>query len=747
MRTIASCARCGKPQPVTPATLINLEQAGRASADPGAAEKTSLRSCQRCRRPTCLDCWNASAGRCLSCAPSLVAERGRAKRLADKPDVSVCRRCGLPLRVAPAPAPGSELGTTAAGDLRLRPDAAGAPQPPELRPPAPPSPELRAPDLPAPDLPAPDLPGPERPARKRRASVDETLLALHDRIAREEELRTVPRSQPPPAPAAAPDRPGDLEGRGVTARSAGSDESPPRRLGPTVRALAARAVGGLARPVRATARGSAVLVGAALASMGRGGSLLLAPFVSTGAIVSSLLDRSVATSMGRLGAARGARVRGPRRARAVLGTATTNVGAAATSSLLGLTRTAAMLVRGALGVFPLIGDPTGRLIDSVVAGLAMLLGASTAAVRSLGRVVLFVMGALAAAALWLVASVGHAALWLVSSAIRAAVWLGTAAVRGAVWLVGRPFALARAGRETVASAPPLPPRLGSLLGTALGSALAVAVLAVVAGFVIFQSAGRVQQESRRSLVGADGTPAVPAATATRPPPATASTAASPAGGAPSAVSTPPVTGASTGDARVARAVAPAWRDRSGSVRAQVVVEVVNRGKGLLLLAPSTTTYEIRTRSGSPLHAGLFAYAFPHVIGPNESAYLIDTVDLDFVTPADVGSVRATVRARPAAGRPTALRVSGVSWTTGPDGGIVVSGSVANTSPRNVTRGVLGVVLLGARGEILGGVYDITHVGTIGAGRRVSFRTGYPGTPPVPAASVRSVRAFAFDLEP
>jgi hypothetical protein len=88
----------------------------------------------------------------------------------------------------------------------------------------------------------------------------------------------------------------------------------------------------------------------------------------------------------------------------------------------------------------------------------------------------------------------------------------------------------------------------------------------------------------------------------------------------------------------------------------------------------------------------------------------------------------------------------VRWARAADsGGVEVAGRVVNPSGAGVYNGVVAVILLDARGRILGAVYDNTDASVLPAGARAEFRTSYPLTPPIDPRDVASVRTVAVDL--
>ena len=223
-----------------------------------------------------------------------------------------------------------------------------------------------------------------------------------------------------------------------------------------------------------------------------------------------------------------------------------------------------------------------------------------------------------------------------------------------------------------------------------------------------------------------------------------------AGAAPSATprgtSTPGAASATPGaTVAVGQRVVRAWQTSLGVAHAHVVVEVRNAGSGWVTLRAGDSSYTIRDRSGRALETGYFAYSFPASVGPGQTAYLIETVDLDFVRSSQVSGVDAKVTADAGDALDTRIEVSNVRWRTAPLAeGLEVSGTATNLSRREVTNGVIGVVLFDARGRIVAGVYDPVDLASLAAGEARRFATSYPGTPPTGPRAVARAEAFAFE---
>jgi hypothetical protein len=215
---------------------------------------------------------------------------------------------------------------------------------------------------------------------------------------------------------------------------------------------------------------------------------------------------------------------------------------------------------------------------------------------------------------------------------------------------------------------------------------------------------------------------------------------------------PPTSAPSPPPPDVTVALSRAWRDSFGLVEAHIVVEVLNVGPTRVRIRPSQSSYVVRADDGRSVAKGNFAYAFPPSIAPGERAYLIETAQLAFVGPEQVGRIEPEVEVEVEAAEDTArepeLDVSDVSWTGTQDGDTLsLSGTVSNPSRAQVTNGVVGVIFLDAAGAIVGGLYDNIQAGKLAPGETRTFQTRYPGTGPLDPESIASVRAFAFELQP
>jgi hypothetical protein len=128
--------------------------------------------------------------------------------------------------------------------------------------------------------------------------------------------------------------------------------------------------------------------------------------------------------------------------------------------------------------------------------------------------------------------------------------------------------------------------------------------------------------------------------------------------------------------------------------------------------------------------GVFTAAMPEVIGPGETAYLVDTLSATFVDPREFRTAEATVDAIAAAKPDLTLSVGEIELSKGPGGGLRATGVVRNDGVTGARSVVAGVVAIGPDGQAIGAVFDLTDVGNLEPGEAVAFDTEYPGAAPV-----------------
>jgi hypothetical protein len=242
---------------------------------------------------------------------------------------------------------------------------------------------------------------------------------------------------------------------------------------------------------------------------------------------------------------------------------------------------------------------------------------------------------------------------------------------------------------------------------------------------------RVVPASQAQIVPATPVPATPAA-------------ASPTGApTPPPAATPSVSPSPEGGIAVGQASLRTWRGAVGELRLQVIVPVRNAGSDWMRLTRSASTYEVYDRAHRSMAGGIFTIALPEVVGPGETAYLVDTLSLAFGKPSDFASSKAVVTAAPAAPPSVRLSVTSIALSIGTDRGLRAVGEVRNEGGVTARSIVAGVVVLDGGGRPLAAVYDLTDTGELEPGARISFDTGYPGAPPVGAEAATRLAGYGF----
>ena len=190
-----------------------------------------------------------------------------------------------------------------------------------------------------------------------------------------------------------------------------------------------------------------------------------------------------------------------------------------------------------------------------------------------------------------------------------------------------------------------------------------------------------------------------------------------------------------------------WEDPFGAVRAEVVATVRNAGGSPIEVDLSGATWTVSDDAGERVAGGRFAHAFPPVVEAGGVAYLIDGVSAAFAEPDELAQLDVEIVGEPASEDATLhpLAVDGIEWSSSDDGGVIVSGRIANQTTADVSEAYVCVVLKDNREEVLAAVYDVA-VGPLEAGESRTFDTGYPGTPPVEPGDVGVAEAVAIGRE-
>ena len=197
---------------------------------------------------------------------------------------------------------------------------------------------------------------------------------------------------------------------------------------------------------------------------------------------------------------------------------------------------------------------------------------------------------------------------------------------------------------------------------------------------------------------------------------------------------------------ISRPAIRTWEDSFGRSRLQVIWSVRNEDTGWLRLPATRSTYQIR--DGAREVASGTLTALPAVIGPGETAYLVDTINIPAVELARALWADSDVAVVPTEPRAERLSVTRLRLTSGVGGGMKATGQVRNLG-RTATRPVIaGAVALDRQGWPLAAVYDTVDVGRVDPGEARPFATDYdPGAPPVNAISIGQAVAVAFETDP
>jgi len=95
---------------------------------------------------------------------------------------------------------------------------------------------------------------------------------------------------------------------------------------------------------------------------------------------------------------------------------------------------------------------------------------------------------------------------------------------------------------------------------------------------------------------------------------------------------------------VEQATIRSWTDPFGEVRAQIIVSVTNGGTAAASLPRSGTAYRVMSRDGTVVALGRFAHVFPTVVGPDETAWFIDTLSATLANQSELADVEVALEA-------------------------------------------------------------------------------------------------------
>ncbi len=166
----------------------------------------------------------------------------------------------------------------------------------------------------------------------------------------------------------------------------------------------------------------------------------------------------------------------------------------------------------------------------------------------------------------------------------------------------------------------------------------------------------------------------------------------------------------------------------------------------VLLADAASTYRVAA-SGREMAAGSL-FALPTLIGPGETAYLVDTVTIPAIETIKDLVAESDVVALPTDPPDSSMTVTDLRLAEGIGGALLASGTVHNDSRSTTRRVVVGVIALGRNGTPMAVFHDSFDIGRLDPTESKSFETDYePGGPPVVDATVRKLIGVAFEVGP
>lgn len=187
-----------------------------------------------------------------------------------------------------------------------------------------------------------------------------------------------------------------------------------------------------------------------------------------------------------------------------------------------------------------------------------------------------------------------------------------------------------------------------------------------------------------------------------------------------------------------------WKDSFGRSRLQVILPVRNDDTRWVRFLATSSRYRVVGDAGE-VASGAFI-ALPAVIGPDETAYLVDTISVPGVERAQGLSVEHEVTGLPTEPSTTSFSITDLRLVSGVGGDMRATGLVHNdggTASRGVTAGA---IALDRDGRPLGAVYDTFDVGRLGPSEARRFVTDFdPGGPPVDESVIGELIGAAFEM--
>lgn len=184
-----------------------------------------------------------------------------------------------------------------------------------------------------------------------------------------------------------------------------------------------------------------------------------------------------------------------------------------------------------------------------------------------------------------------------------------------------------------------------------------------------------------------------------------------------------------------------YRDDTGEVWVQAIIEIRNIGDDMLYCGDATVDITADGKTSVQLRS---VRAYPQIIAPGESAYYYEEalVDTDYSGEVSVVLEYAEV---PATVPRVSYRVEG-ALSDSVYGGVKLSGTVENTSDSTADMVCVGAVLFDDRGTPIGLVYDyLTEPLKVGATTEYAFESDTLPSE-ITAQSVADTKIFAFPLQ-
>lgn len=189
-----------------------------------------------------------------------------------------------------------------------------------------------------------------------------------------------------------------------------------------------------------------------------------------------------------------------------------------------------------------------------------------------------------------------------------------------------------------------------------------------------------------------------------------------------------------------------WKDSFGRSRLQVIVPVRNDDARWVQIVGTSSTYRI-IDAGGEAASGAFV-ALPAMIGPGETAYLVDTISVPGIELKRNLSAELNVVSRPTGPAPMRLSITGLRLASGVGGDMSATGLVQNDGETATRRVIAAAIALAPDGRPLGAFYDTFDIGRLEPREARTFVTDYhPGGPPIVDTIIAKLIGAAFEVAP